>query len=100
MKKFDLATDAARFHRLESIGVGELRTRVTPGATDVARAQFAAGQQLWLFAFDDAFCDEGLYRSAPAAAGDLPHRRGGSGSRSGRRAPVPDRAVLRLPRSA
>jgi len=66
MRRFGLASGPAQEYRFAAIGAGELGARVTPRATDLFRAQFAADQLLWLFAFDDTFCDEGAYSRDPA----------------------------------
>jgi Terpene synthase family 2, C-terminal metal binding len=66
MERFGLAADEAQARRLVAIGAGELGARVTAGAVDVDHAQFAADHLLWLFAFDDTFCDEGAFADDPA----------------------------------
>lgn len=65
MHRYGLASDRAQADRFAAIGAGELGARVTAGAVDVEHAQLAADHLLWLFAFDDTFCDEGAYRHDP-----------------------------------
>jgi hypothetical protein len=65
MRRFGLAADSAQEDRFAAIGAGELGARVTSRAVDVEHAQFAADNLLWLFAFDDTFCDEGAYSHDP-----------------------------------
>ena len=67
VRRFGLATDEAEADRLAATNAGELGARVTADALDVEHAQFAVDSLLWLFAFDDAFCDEGLHSHDPGA---------------------------------
>jgi hypothetical protein len=65
MERFNLDSvqrDSGRLHR---ISVGELTGRTIHPATDPRAAQFTADTLMWLFAFDDAYCDEGRYSHDP-----------------------------------
>lgn len=61
-----LGVDDDALARLAATGAGELGARVTAGARNERCAQFAADQLLWLFAFDDTYCDEGEFSHDPA----------------------------------
>ncbi|NTX50843.1 terpene synthase [Myxococcus sp. CA039A] len=50
--------------RLSRIRVGEFVARIMPSGTE-ASLQAAADFVMWLFAFDDAFCDEGRFGQRP-----------------------------------
>jgi len=52
--------------RLESIGAGELAGRTNMLTADSDAVQLASDILLWLFAFDDAYCDRGRYSHDPA----------------------------------
>jgi hypothetical protein len=53
--------------RLRQILVGELAGRVLPTVRDPRGGQFATDSLLWLFVFDDLYCDEGRFSHDPAA---------------------------------
>lgn len=66
MHKFHLAEHRAQAQRFAAIGAGELGARVTARAVDIEHAQFGVDNLLWLFAFDDTFCDEGAFSHDPS----------------------------------
>ncbi|MEV4315480.1 hypothetical protein [Actinocrispum sp. NPDC049592] len=51
--------------RLRGLRAGELAGRTATTAEDQCRAQFSADSLMWLFAFDDACCDEGRHSHDP-----------------------------------
>jgi hypothetical protein len=53
--------------RMSRIGVGELAGRTSVLATDSTALQFGSDSLMWLFVFDDAYCDRGVYRDDPAS---------------------------------
>ena len=52
---------------LERIGAGELAGRVIARSQSAEAIQLYADTLLWLFAFDDRYCDAGAYRADPLA---------------------------------
>ena len=65
MEEFDLDGEQLDHGRLHRISVGELVGRTVDPASDAPGAQFTADTLMWLFAFDDAYCDEGRYSHDP-----------------------------------
>jgi hypothetical protein len=65
MERFDLDGEQLDSGRLHRISVGELTARTIDPAADAPGARFSAGTLMWLFAFDDAYCDEGRYSHDP-----------------------------------
>jgi Terpene synthase family 2, C-terminal metal binding len=65
MEFFDLDGEQREAGRLRCITAGELAAR-TLQSVDPPGAQFSADSLLWLFAFDDAYCDEGRYSHNPS----------------------------------
>src|SRR5260370_20143760 len=65
MERFDLDGEQRDRGRLHRISVGELVGRTIHPAADAPGAQFTADTLMWLFAFDDAYCDEGRYSHDP-----------------------------------
>jgi hypothetical protein len=63
--KHGMNAGRADVDRLSRIGSGELAGRTNPNATDTKAVQFASDMLMWLFAFDDAYCDEGTYSHDP-----------------------------------
>lgn len=55
--RFDLPRDDDEIARLREARVGRLAARTTPRAS-VEALEFLADWQMWLFAFDDQYCDE------------------------------------------
>ncbi|WKX69376.1 hypothetical protein [Streptomyces sp. XD-27] len=68
--KWGLARDEEEAARFSAIGAGELAARIAPWGTAV-QAQLGADMLMWLFAFDDVFCDEGQLSHDPAGLGVL-----------------------------
>lgn len=66
MERFGLDGEQLEAGRLRCITAGELAGRTALHPAHVAGPQFAADSLLWLFAFDDAYCDEGRYSHSPA----------------------------------
>ena len=54
-------------NRMSRIGVGELAGRTSVLADDSTALQFGSDSLMWLFVFDDAYCDRGVYRNDPAS---------------------------------
>lgn len=65
-ERFGLDGEQRERGRLRSIMAGELAGRTVPDCQDPPGALFSARSLLWLFAFDDAYCDEGRYSHDPA----------------------------------
>jgi hypothetical protein len=65
MERFNLDGEQRDTGRLHRISVGELTGRTIHPAADPPAAQFTADTLMWLFAFDDAYCDEGRYSHDP-----------------------------------
>jgi Terpene synthase family 2, C-terminal metal binding len=65
MECFELDSEQREADRLRCITAGELAGRTIVTAADPPGAQFSADSLLWLFAFDDAHCDEGWYSHDP-----------------------------------
>jgi hypothetical protein len=66
MERFRLDSEQLEAGRLHCITAGELAGRTVLNPADAAGPQFATDSLLWLFAFDDAYCDEGRYSHSPA----------------------------------
>jgi hypothetical protein len=71
MERFDLDGEQLDSGRLHRISVGELTARTIDPAADAPGARFSAGTLMWLFAFDDAYCDEGRYSHDPGRTVNL-----------------------------
>lgn len=71
MERFDLDGEQLDSGRLHRISVGELTARTIDPASDAPGARFSAGTLMWLFAFDDAYCDEGRYSHDPCRTVNL-----------------------------
>lgn len=54
---FQLVRDNAEIARLRDVKAGRLAARTTPNAS-LAALEFLADWQMWLFLFDDQYCDE------------------------------------------
>jgi hypothetical protein len=65
-ERFDLDSEQREAYRLRCIGAGHLAGRTILTAAEPPGAQFSADSLIWLFAFDDAYCDEGRYSHDPA----------------------------------
>jgi terpene synthase-like protein len=65
MESFGLDGEQRDSGRLRHISVGELTGRTIHPAADPPGARFTADVLMWLFAFDDAYCDEGRYSHDP-----------------------------------
>ncbi|MFC0110551.1 terpene synthase family protein [Kibdelosporangium aridum] len=66
MESFDLDGEQREQGRLHSIIAGELAGRTILTSVDPPGAQFSTDSLMWLFAFDDAYCDEGRYSHSPS----------------------------------
>jgi hypothetical protein len=66
MERFGLDGEQLEAGRLRCITAGELAGRTALNPAHAAGPQFSADSLLWLFAFDDAYCDEGRYSHSPA----------------------------------
>lgn len=66
LEEFGLFESRRQYERLVDTRVGELVGRVSPRGGPEA-LQVAADFYQWLFAFDDAYCDEGALGSRPEA---------------------------------
>ena len=67
MERFELDREQLEAGRLRGIVAGELAGRTMPDAVEPPGAQFSTDNLMWLFAFDDAYCDEGRWSHDPAA---------------------------------
>jgi Terpene synthase family 2, C-terminal metal binding len=65
MECFDLDGEQLDHGQLHGVSVGELVGRTIDPDSDAPGAQFTADTLMWLFAFDDAYCDEGRYSHDP-----------------------------------
>ena len=65
MERFGLDGEQPEAGRLYSITAGELAARTLPDSSHEPGALFSAHSLIWLFAFDDAYCDEGRYSHDP-----------------------------------
>lgn len=65
MEAFGLDFEQREAGRLRSIAAGELAGRTLPDCSDPPGALFSARSLIWLFAFDDAYCDEGRFSHDP-----------------------------------
>ena len=66
MERFHLDGEQRETGRLHCITAGELAGRTALGAVESSGPQFASDSLMWLFAFDDAYCDEGRYSHSPS----------------------------------
>jgi hypothetical protein len=73
MERFALDGEQREAGRLYSITAGELAGRTLPDCSYEPGALFSAYSLIWLFAFDDAYCDEGRYSHDPAEMALLVH---------------------------
>ncbi|SFR30175.1 hypothetical protein SAMN04488564_1314 [Lentzea waywayandensis] len=67
INEFHLESEQQDSGRLPSIAAGELAARTALNPADECGGQLSADSLMWLFAFDDAYCDEGRYSHSPAA---------------------------------
>ena len=67
LESFELDDEQRETGRLGAIIAGELAGRTLPDVADPPGAQFSTDSLMWLFAFDDAYCDEGRYSHDPAS---------------------------------
>jgi hypothetical protein len=65
-QRFDLEREQPDAGRLHSIAAGELAARTSLAPGDLRGGQFSSDSLMWLFAFDDAYCDEGRFSHNPA----------------------------------
>jgi hypothetical protein len=65
MERFHLDGEQREAGRLRCITAGELAARTILTSTDPPGAHFSTNSLMWLFAFDDAYCDEGRYSHDP-----------------------------------
>ncbi|MDF6018443.1 (+)-(1(10)E,4E,6S,7R)-germacradien-6-ol synthase [Streptomyces sp. JH34] len=66
LDRFGLYSDQAQRERLTRISVGEITGRGGPDGR-LAALQWTADFLMWLFAFDDEYCDEGPAAASPDA---------------------------------
>ncbi|MFI6099228.1 hypothetical protein ACIA8G_27055 [Lentzea sp. NPDC051213] len=67
LESFALDDEQRERGRLRGIIAGELAARTILTSDDPPGAQFSTDSLMWLFAFDDAYCDEGRYSHNPAS---------------------------------
>ncbi|MEV0186444.1 terpene synthase family protein [Streptomyces sp. NPDC050625] len=67
MQDLELARDAEQERRVRAIGCGELGARTVEAHAPTALTQISVDSLLWLFIFDDTYCDEGTHSADPAA---------------------------------
>lgn len=65
MERFGLDGEQREAGRLRTAAAGELAGRTIPDCPDPPGALFSARNLMWLFAFDDAYCDEGRFSHDP-----------------------------------
>ena len=65
IERFDLDEEQKEAGRLRSTTAGELAGRTILTAESPPGGQFSTDSLMWLFAFDDAYCDEGRYSHDP-----------------------------------
>jgi hypothetical protein len=65
MERFGLEGEQRETGRLYRISPGELVGRIIPDCESEPGARFSVHATIWLFAFDDAYCDEGRYSHDP-----------------------------------
>lgn len=66
LDRYGLYSDPAQRERLTHIAVGEITSRGAPEGR-LAPLQWTADFLMWLFAFDDEYCDEGPVATSPDA---------------------------------
>jgi hypothetical protein len=66
-ERFLLDREQIEKGRLQCIAAGELAGRTVSNPAGSEGPQFSADSLMWLFAFDDAYCDEGRYSHDPSA---------------------------------
>ncbi|MFF9689832.1 terpene synthase [Streptomyces sp. NPDC014623] len=66
LDRFGLYADRTQRERLQRISVGEITGRGAPAGRPAA-LQWTSDFLMWLFAFDDEFCDEGPVAASPDA---------------------------------
>ncbi|WP_326738310.1 terpene synthase family protein [Streptomyces sp. NBC_01022] len=66
LDRFGLYSDRAQRERLTRISVGEITSRGAPSGRPAA-LQWTSDFLMWLFAFDDEYCDEGPVSTSPDA---------------------------------
>lgn len=69
--RFDLCSNPVQRLRLVGALAGDLAGRIMPRSETRQALQVATDYLMWLFVFDDAYCDEGIYRDRPNAMMDL-----------------------------
>jgi hypothetical protein len=69
--RFGLRPDPAQRERLAQALAGDLAGRIMPRSYAAAGLQVATDYLMWLFVFDDAYCDEGAYSDQPGAMMEL-----------------------------
>jgi len=67
LESFSLDDEQRETGRLHAIIAGELAGRTILTSDEPPGAQFSTDSLMWLFAFDDAYCDEGRYSHDPAS---------------------------------
>lgn len=67
LESFALDDEQREKKRLHAIIAGELAGRTILTSDEPPGAQFSTDSLMWLFAFDDAYCDEGRYSHDPAS---------------------------------
>jgi hypothetical protein len=65
--RFGLRPDPVQRKRLAQALAGNLAGRIMPHSDATAALQVATDYLMWLFVFDDAYCDEGAYSDQPGA---------------------------------
>lgn len=69
--RFGLRPDPVQRERLARALAGDLAGRIMPRSDAPAGLQIATDYLMWLFVFDDAYCDEGVYSARPGAMMEL-----------------------------
>jgi hypothetical protein len=63
--RFGLCPDPVQRQRLAQAMAGDLAGRIMPRSNGGPGLQVATDYLMWLFVFDDAYCDEGAYSNRP-----------------------------------
>lgn len=69
--RFGLRPEPVQRERLARALAGDLAGRIMPRSTARPGLQVATDYLMWLFVFDDAYCDEGAYSDRPDAMMEL-----------------------------
>ncbi|NPT57146.1 terpene synthase family protein [Paraburkholderia elongata] len=69
--RFGLCSDPVQRERLVRALAGDLAGRIMPRSNSRSALQVATDYLMWLFVFDDTYCDEGVHSDKPGAMMEL-----------------------------